>query len=314
MIYMHAVHLQSIDANLLVALHHLLQERSVRKASLRLGLSPSATSHALARLRQLFNDKLLVRAGRELKRTARAEQLHLLASEAVDAMQRLLMTPSALQPALLERTFRISTTEYLDWVLLPRLDRRLRAEAPRVDLHTRGPGSSTLEELRNGSVDMFVTVDMPRASDLSTIRLMRAKMVTIVRRGHPIVGQRLTKKRFAELEHILVAPSGRGGGIVDDLLAQSGLVRRVARMLSNFVAAPHLVAHSDYVLTLPAMAAAVAGRLADFETLKPPLDIPVFEETLVWHNRFNDDPAHRWMRQLIVEECRALQRENPVAD
>ena len=159
---------------------------------------------------------------------------------------------------------------------------------------------------------MLVAVEVPPASDLNAIPLMRAQMVTIVRRGHPIVGQRLTRKRFADLEHILVAPSGRGGGIVDDLLAQRGLVRRVARMLSSFVAAPHLVAQSDYVLTLPAMAATVAGRLAEFETLKPPLDIPVFEERLVWHNRSSDDPAHQWMRELIVEECRALQRDNPV--
>lgn len=300
------MHLSAIDANLIVALHHLLHERSVTRAARALGLSPSATSHTLARLRTLFDDELLVRAGRELRRTTRADELYTKAVQATAAMQEVLASPRELDPQLLRCEFSLAQAEYLDWVLLPHLDRRLRTDAPLVDLHSRGLGGDLLGQLRSGDLDMMLGVNISLPADFKTERVLHGQLVTIVRRGHPIVGQRLTKKRFASLQHILIAPQGRVGGVVDSLLAEHGLTRRVARLLASFSAAPYLVAQSDYVLTIPARVAAFASKIADFETLTPPLDLPDFEEELIWHDHKTDDPKHRWMRQLLIDECAKL--------
>src|SRR3954464_4137486 len=132
---MHRMQLSGIDANLLVALHALLDERSVVRAARRLALSPSATSHALARLRELLGDALLVRAGRQLVLTARGEALLVPLGRLIAEMETILRATAPLEPTTLRRAFRVATTDHVQFVLLRRLDALLRREAPKVDLY-----------------------------------------------------------------------------------------------------------------------------------------------------------------------------------
>lgn len=290
--------LSAVDANLLVMLHPLLQTRSVTLAAKRLGLSPSATSHALARLRVLLGDELLVRAGRSLVLTRRGAALAPLVAEAVTALEQVLQPAQEFLPEQLRRTFQLHYAEYWDWLLLPKLDASLRAQAPGVDVHTHTKG--TVAQLRNGSIDLVLTVAVKLPPETYTRPFVRDRFVSIVRVGHPCLKRPMTLARFADLRHILVAPRGTAGGVVDTMLEEHGLKRRVVRTIGSFLAAPHLVAQSDYVLTLPASVAHVASSFVNFETIDVPVTPPPSQVYMVWHQRNHKDPAHRWFRELVA--------------
>ncbi len=301
---MQAMQLQGIDSNLLVMLHPLLQTQSVAKSAKLLGMSASATSHALARLRILLGDELLVRAGRTMVQTPRGAYLAPLVAEAVAALERVIQPPDDVCPEKLERTFYLAYADYLDWVLLPSLDRALRAQAPLVDVLTNSSYKNTIEELRSDGLDLafLVTTDLP--PDMHTKPVMHDRFVSMVRKDHPCLQKRMTLKRFADLEHLLISPQGSSGGVVDTMLAEKGLSRRVARTLSSFMPAPFLVANSDYVLTLPKSVADVAATLVDFELLNMPAAPPGYTLRLVWHQRMHHDPAHKWFRNLVTDQLK----------
>ncbi len=306
MVYLHVMQLSAVDSNLLVMLHPLLQTRSVNEAAKLLGLSPSATSHALARLRVLFGDELLVRAGRGLVLTPRGAALAPAVERAVGALELVLKPVDSFVPRELRRTFRLVYADSWDWVLLPVLDAVLQRQAPGVDLHTRSFVKDTPASLRDGSVDLALVIDIDLPPDMHTRPFMRDRFVSIVRVGHPCLKGPMTLRRFAELHHILIAPRGTAGGVVDVMLKEHGLERRVVRTFSSFLPAPFLVAQSDYVLTLPRSVARVAATLLDFEWLEVPLMPPDTVLRLVWHQRNQQDPAHRWFRDLVARQGAAL--------
>ena len=298
---MNPVQLSAIDTNLLVILDPLLHTQSVSQAARSLGMSPSATSHALARLRDLLGDELLVRAGRGLVLTPRGAQLAPLVAHAVAALQHVLQPAQDFKPAKLRRTFHLLYASYFDWVLVPALDRALRQQAPQVKLHTRSGRVSTVTSLRDGSTDLAFMPPMDLPPDMHTRPFLRDHFVSLVRVGHPCLQQAMTLERFANLEHVLVSPSGgTEGGVVDTMLAEHGLSRRVVRTFTNFLPAPYLVVQSDYVLTLPRCVAHMASTLFDFELIDVPESPPHIELYLVWHQRNHHDPAHRWFRELLV--------------
>lgn len=300
--------LSGIDTHLLVTLDALLQEESVHGAARRIALSPSATSHALARLRELFQDPLLVRAGRKLKRTPRAESLAPRVREVVAAMESLFTPPESFTPATLERTFQLLTTDHIEFVLLRRLDAVLTAEAPRVRLHSRPIVPDAVTELRNGTVDMAFGVFGALPDDILREDLFTDRFVTLVRAGHPVLRGPFTLKRFVELEHVLVAPRGTAVGSVDALLAERGLKRRVTRVLGSFLAAPFLVAQSDAVVTMSARLAEPLVPLLGLKALEPPLPVEPYTLCHLWHRRADADPAHAWFRGLVSRVAADLPR------
>lgn len=300
--------LSGIDTHLLVTLDALLQEESVHGAARRIALSPSATSHALARLRELFQDPLLVRAGRKLKRTPRAESLAPRVREVVAAMESLFTPPESFTPATLGRTFQLLTTDHIEFVLLRRLDAVLTAEAPRVRLHSRPIVPDAVTELRNGTVDMAFGVFGALPDDILREDLFTDRFVTLVRAGHPVLRGPFTLKRFVELEHVLVAPRGTAVGSVDALLAERGLKRRVTRVLGSFLAAPFLVAQSDAVVTMSARLAEPLVPLLGLKALEPPLPVEPYTLCHLWHRRADADPAHAWFRGLVSRVAADLPR------
>ena len=299
--------LSAIDANLLVVLDALLQEGHVGRASRRLALSPSATSHALARLRELLGDPLLVRAGRRFVLTPRASELVPQVRQLMEQMERILQTPETFQPSTLERTFLLLTTDHIEFVLLRPLDRLLTAEARQVVLHSRPVGPDAVEELRASRADLAFGVFSELPRDISSQALFQDRFVTLVREGHPALSRPLTLKRYAALEHVLVAPRGTPSSRMDALLAERGLARRVVRTLGTFLAAPFLVAESDHVVTLSARLAEALAPLLGLRVLEPPI---AFEYTLlqIWHRRLDTDPAHAWFRGLTARVASELPR------
>lgn len=299
--------LSAIDTNLLVVLDALLQEAHVGRASRRVALSPSATSHALARLRELLGDPLLVRAGRRLVLTPRATELAPQVRQLMEQMERILRPPETFQPAKLERTFSLLTTDHIEFVLLRRLDPLLRAQAPKVVLHSRPIGPDAVDELRGGRAELAFGVFPSLPDDIASQELFKDRFVTLVREGHPVLDRPLTLKRFAELEHVLIAPRGTATARMDELLAQRGLKRRVVRTLGTFLSAPFLVSQSDYVVTMSARIAESLVPLLGLRALEPPIP---FEYTLtqIWHRRLDTEPAHTWLRALTAQAASELPR------
>jgi DNA-binding transcriptional LysR family regulator len=306
---MHRMHIKSlaaVDLNLMLALQVLLSERNVTRAAARLSLSQSATSHALARLRELFRDPLLVRSGRRLDLTPRAVALLPQLERGLSDLQRTLTGEPAFDPRTAERTFTISMADYSQAVSLAPLLARLRSEAPGIELAVVA-FTNSLEMLEAGTADMAVFSGRPLPPGYSSARLFSDGFVTMVRTGHPRVRARwrqLPLATFLSMEHLVVAPAGSPGSIVDTELERRGLKRRVVVRISSFLAAPLVVSRSDLVSTGPERL--LRGMVAQYpiRLLDPPVRLPAFDLHLAWHARRDHDPAHTWLRQLLIDISR----------
>jgi DNA-binding transcriptional LysR family regulator len=305
---MHTMHvsLSSIDLNLLAVLRALLSERHVTRAASRLGLSQSATSHALARLRELYGDPLLVRSGRELQLTPRAMRLLPALEHGLRSLQAAFDPEPAFDPKSAQHRFTIGTADYMQAVLMGPLLRRLVRDAPNVDLAiVTFPNLE--EQLESGAIDLALTVTgtTPRRTLLSE-SLFADDFACMVRNDHPIVKKKLTLERYLELRHLVVAPSGTPGSIVDTALERRGLVRRVGLRVSNFLIAPIVVCETDFINTMPTRFARQAARNYPLRLLPPPLTLPRFGLISLWHSRLDNDPAQRWLRELVSSVSKSL--------
>lgn len=307
---MHSVHLGAIDLNLLRVLDALLATRSVTTAARKLGLSQSATSHALARLRTALGDALFVRGKTGWMPTARASALAEPLRDALARLEAVVTPPRPFDAGTATRSFTVATADYFGLVMLPDLVGRLAASAPGIDLWMRAQDRSVGRMLGEGEADVFIG---PRRVEdegpgILERRLFDERYVCIVRRGHPALGKRWTAQRFARLRHALIAPRARPGGAVDTALAERGLSRRVALGVSSFLAAPFAVASSDLVLTMPERVARRFAELLPLEVVAPPIELPGFTMAMLWHERVHREPGHVWLREQIVALARGLDR------
>lgn len=294
------------DLSALATLDALLQEGSVTRAAERLGLSTPAVSHALARLRERLGDPLLVRAGRKMVLTPRAEGLRPQVREALQQAERVFEAGAAPDPATVRRSFTLSATDYVLTVFGGALDAALRSTAPGLDLRVIPNAVDDPARLRAGETDLAVGIYGELPPELRTRPIITDRLVCVVRRDHPSVGQRLTLPQFVALSHIQVAPRGQPGGYVDDLLAERGLARRVARAVPYFRVGLELVAQSDDVLTVSERVARLLAPSLGLRVLEPPLPLAPFALSMVWHPRFDGDATHAWLREQLVTVTQRL--------
>jgi DNA-binding transcriptional LysR family regulator len=302
---MHALHLRSLDLNLILALDALLEERSVTRAAQRVGITQSAMSHALARLRDVTGDALLVRTASGMVATARAEELGPPIRRALEGVATALRPPQAFDPRTAERRIRIGTGDYGEIVLLPSVLRRLAKEAPRVDLRVVFQGDNAAEMLRSGDADLLLSPVFAAGvgPGMYTRKLFDERFVCVVRRGHPLANKKLTLARYVAASHALISPRGKEGSQTDDALARLGLSRRVVVTVPHFLVAPHIVVQSDLVLTLAARVANMLAAPLGLAILEPPSELHLdgFTMSAVWHERTHRDPALRWTREVFAE-------------
>lgn len=292
--------LSAVDLNLLVALDALLHESSVTAAGRSIGLSQPATSHALAKLRELLDDELLVREGRLLRKTALGEQLAPKVRQLVAEIERTLLRRPTFDPRTSSRCFRLASNDYCGAVLLPALLSRVRQAAPNVVIDVfPQQGPIPLGEFARGELDVVLGTYGHIEAPLAARVLFREDFMCAIRQDHPH-GRRLTLRRYVELDHLLVANPGYGLGVVDHALDTRGLQRRVAMRIPHFLVAPAIVAQTDLVLTLPRRLLLMAADSSQLHVTKPPLPIPSFAVQLVWHQHTDEDPGSRWFREQIV--------------
>lgn len=297
------------DLSLLPALRLLLEERNVTRAAERAGMSQPSMSRALARLRRMFGDALLVRGPAGLVPTARAETLAAELPPVLGEMERLIRPPEFV-PATAKERFVIVTADYVSFVFLPEVLRRLRREAPGIELDIRNlPGSEVAEGLAAGAIDLVIGADIGGSRNLYRQRIFDDGFACLLRRGAVRAGK-LSLETYLALPHALVTLTGRGGGTVDLALERIGRTRRVALRVQPFLAAPWMVADSDMCLTLPRLLAARLAPLAGLAVHDVPLDLGAVAIAQVWHARRHRDPAHAWFRELVADAARPLDRAN----
>lgn len=299
--------LATVDLNLLVALDLLLEERSVRAAARRARVTPSSMSHTLARLRALFGDEILVRTGSRMLPTKRAEALAEPVQQILGLTRDLLDDSAPLDPIGLRRAFRLVCTDHVSTVLLPAVEERLRRDAPGADLFVLPLVPETMEDLRRGIADAAIGVFPEAPPEARARRLFDEAFVTVARRDHPrLTTPELSLEAFLQEDHILVAPRGTSRGTVDEALEGLGLRRRVARTFPSFLAALWHAASSDQILTVSGRLVAAAGPRLGLRRFDPPLPLPAYAMTLIWHPRTDRSREDAWFRRVLIEAAEGL--------
>lgn len=304
--------LSGLDLNLVVVLDALLRESSVTRAANRLGLSQSATSHALARLRSLLDDPVLVRTPRGMAPTARTRDLALPVRRALEELEQALAPPRPFDPRHSTQSFTLALEDAGQVGLLPILAERLKSEAPGLSLRVR-PGGAELpaEGLADGSIDLALAVSPEPTAGLHAEVVFATSHVSITRADHPEIGKRLTPKRFAALDHVILAGPGSVDPEIDRALASAGRTRRVAVTVPSLLPIPWLVARSDLVATVPALLLGLDRGRLPLARHKPPIPIEPTTGSLVWHERTHHDPAQVWLRDMLHRACRELAAPRP---
>lgn len=305
-IFSERARLSTTDLNLFVAFDALVAEGNVTRAAERVGLTQPAMSHALARLRKLIGDPLFVRTPLGMSPTPRALELVEPVRRALGEIDRALREPPAFDPRAAERVFTLASVDFGSLVVLPPLIARLRAEAPSCDLIVRQLRNEAIErQLAEDEVDLAMGVLYDAEPPwMIQKRLFEERFVCVARADHPIVRGPISLDQFVALDHALIAPRGKRGGVVDRALARLGKKRRVVVTVPHFLVAPILVAQSDLVLTLPERVARSFAGMLTLRIVEPPMELERFVVSAYWHERQSNDPAHAWLRGIVAAVCR----------
>ena len=290
------------DFNLLVTLDVLLAEGSVAGAARRLRLSPSAMSRALARLRDVTGDPLLVRAGRRLVPTPRAIDLRTQVGALVDGANAVLRPAETLDLSKLERRFTLRSSEGFAETFGPQLLSLIQAEAPLVSLQFVGKPDKESAALRDGEVDIETgVIDSSTGPEMRATPLFEDRWVGVVREGHPLARGRVTASRYVSSAHVHVLRRGLHSTDIDDAIDHAGLTRKVPLVVQGFAAALSLARETNLVASVPERH--TAGLRRGMHAFALPLPVPEFTLSMLWHPRMDGDLAHRWLRTQLRYVC-----------
>ncbi len=310
-LYPHGMHmavssLKDIDLNLLLTLRILLEESSVKGAAARLGVTQSAVSHSLAKLRELLDDPLLVRTSRGMRPTGRAEQLVAPLARAFAELEYVVADRGEFDPMAHKRTFRLQATDFSSITVLPSLMQRLQQNGPHIDVIAKPRSSDVYSSLEADTLDVAIGRYATAPAGFFRKTLFEEHFACLVRDDHPKIGDKLDLDTYQRLTHLLVAPVGTPYGVVDDVLAARGMRRRVGLAVPHFLVAPLVVSQTDLVLTVPSRIARKYSSIMPLTMLKPPIELPTFAIIQLWHERRHRDPAHQWFRNEIAEAAREV--------
>ncbi len=291
--------LRRIDLNLLLTLDVLLAEHNVTRAAQRLNFSQPSISVHLAKLREIFDDPLLLPGPRGMRPTARAEELRAPLRDALAALEQVVAPSSPFDPAAAEHTWQLAVSDYGEQTIVQPALGRLLVSAPntRLALVALAP-SRIAKQLEQGEVDLVFHTLHDSPPSLRHRLLFKERYVLAGRRDHPKLKRRPSLAQFCKLDHVLVSPVGSGFvGVTDEALAQVGLTRRVVLSVPRFQSVVAVLTSTDLVAMLPERL--VLGNSA-LRLYEPPVAVPGYEMAMLWHERSHRDPAHQWLREQLV--------------
>ena len=296
---MRQMNLAAIDMNLLVALDALLGEAHVRRAGERIGLSQPATSHALARLRALLGDPLLVRSGASMTLTPKAERLRAPLAELLQ-QTRCLLSDAAFEPLTTRRTFTFMMPDIVGDLIGPLLVERVAAEAPGIHLNfTPWRGPALLSERDLQAVDFLITSMTRKFSGFISEPLYVDRDVVAVRSGHPARKFLPARAGFLAQKHIAIVGTGEAEDVSEAWLRSVGLERQIALSVPTYLLALRIAARTDLVAFVPRRLAASMQPSLDLALIEPPVDPGGDEMILRTSARLAADPATPWMQSVL---------------
>ena len=297
-----AVSFSSLDLNLLRVFDTIYTTRSVTIAASTLHLTQPAVSKQLNRLREIFEDPLFVRTVDGMAPTPRAEALAGTIHRALSEVRSAFDNQVGFDPAISERTFRIFMNDVGQMVLLPRLLSLLSSEAPNVNVETVQMPSLRMRSMgmESGDVDLAVGYFEDFDGSIRCQVLFEEWYVGMVRDGHPAIQDTLSFEQFLQASHLIYQPAGGGHssqeGFVDKAFWAAGVQRRVAVRLAHAVGMSSMVMTTDHLVVIPHKLALGCARLVPVKILELPIEIPRFQVTQYWHERFHADPGNQWLR------------------
>ena len=300
---------KEIDLHLISIFDAIMTEGSVTKAADRLAMTQSAVSNAIARMRIVWQDPLFARAGRGIQPTAKAQALWREIREPL-AEIRVAASPEPFDAATSTRAFRIAVTDYLSNAVWPLLLKHIEAHAPGIRIHAVPYTSQdTSSRLRSNDIDMCIGGVQPLGDEIRLQRLFAERWVCAMRLDHPLANMTITEADYLQADHLLVSLSGDPVGVADAVLERMGKRRRVAATLNNFAGVPSLLLASSLICTLPAGVVHTHTLRKRIYVCDVPIKITPFECQMAWHTRNERDPAHRWLRALVVQLCARIWKD-----
>ena len=299
--------LEDLDLNLIVTLHWLLTEQSVTRAAARLDVSQPTVSHALNKLRDLLGDPLLIKSGRTMLPTKKAEALQPRVAEAIDRIRDLLLEQQSFDPANQHGKFRIAVIDSVGALVVRAWQNAVLPDAPKLELDSLQPAVPQAQDLIAGKIDAIIIpepklLQLPPGVNIDEFvrrPLFDEHYVTAVRRGHPLANG-IDIDSFVKADHILINPEGLDVGAVDQVLHAAGLKRQIAFRTETFLLALEVLKHTDWVLTAPRTLFRFAS--GEFQILPCPVNVPSFQLFIGWHPNWTHDPQHRWVRERLMTE------------
>ncbi len=299
--------LNRFDLNLLIALDALLHEKNVTRAAERVFISQPAMSAALQKLREFFEDPLLVRVGRDLQLTPRGLSLVGPVREALLQVQATLGTQPTFDPRTVQRTFTLIVSADALLRVMPTVLQRLSREAPGIRCHIEHFSETTLSRLEYGDADLFIGLNSLRLfglrefpESLRIVNLRPVRWLCAVANDHATVGDTISEEEYLALPHVFGWPSGHTVPLEE-------LVRRLLRAeldiratTQGLLEIPFMLAGTQLVATLPEELARTLAKLAPIKLLPVPFETPDTHEVIIWHRRNEPDPGHAWLREVLI--------------
>jgi DNA-binding transcriptional LysR family regulator len=301
------MNLAALDLNLLVALDALLLEANVSRAAMRIGLSQPAASHALRRLRDVLHDPLLVRVGARMELTPRAQALRGPLAQALDQVRGLFVSDD-FDAKRSERHFRLMMPDLAVELLMPPLMKKLDAAAPGVRIDVvpwRGPAIFTAEFAR--TIDLVISIG-DAFKGFHRQLLYTDSDALAVRRGHPMAAKLKQREAFLDARHVAVVIRGQNADLIDTWLLSKGVRRRIALVVPGYIEALHVASRTDLVAFVPRRLIAALAKPLSLTAIAPPLDPGIDQQFMFYPTRAQMDPGSIWLRNLMLQTGRGLER------
>ena len=295
------MHISRVDLNLFIVFEAIYAEGSVTRASLKLNLTQPAISHALGRLRVMFDDPLFVRQGHLMVSTPLSRSIIEPVRQSLRGFEVTLNKLNRFDPTTTEKEFTLALRDVLESTVLPPLMVALEQAAPQAKVAAVQVDRRELEsELQAGTLDCAIDVLLPLSPEIRHVRILADRTLVVARRGHPRLQGGITLDAYLKEEHILASSRRKGPGIEDFELSRLGLQRKIRLRCQHYFAACRVVSQTDLILTMPERYARVANQQFDNQLLALPLEMPAWDVYLYWHANVEDDPANKWLRERLT--------------
>lgn len=305
------INLRSVDLNLLTLFDALLDERQLSRAASKLGMSQSAASNALSRLRLTFKDELFIRTREGMEPTPKAQQLALPIREGLNAIRSALTDEAQFNPATSQRTFRLLLNDFIEPILLPKLLKVIQESGDQLSLESfNGQHQDNLDRLRKGQIDFYFDLKPPEDSQLTCEKVYEETLSVIASHNHPRLQHSITIDDYLEERHIVYTRhDGQKTSLDLALEAHQPIARKVLIQASHLSVVPELVQQSDALATMPTQTAQRVCSSYDLQRFDFPLGIGALPLFMIWHKALDSDSAHQWFKQQILNVT--LQSKDP---